>query len=115
MERNERSKEVIIVTKEERGSNMIDRQRNEESFGTIGTCRNSLLLIRKYYHNNKVGVVFAKHTRMVVLFVEVDEHENMSVVAHDISCAYVITHTCSTIAMQPSRQREPSRQQILKP
>ena len=28
MERNERSKEVIIVTKEERGSNnMIDRQR----------------------------------------------------------------------------------------
>ena len=70
---------------------MIDRQRNEESFGTIGTCRNSLLLIRKYYDNNKVGVVFAKHTRMVVLFVEVDEHENTSVVAHDISCAYVIT------------------------
>jgi len=40
-------------------------------------------------HNNKVGVVFTEHTRMVVFFLEVDEHGNISVllVTHD-----VITH-----------------------
>ena len=90
MERNERSKEVIIVTKEERGSNMIDRQRrvirNNRNVSELAIINTKVLP-----YINKVGVVFAKHTRMVVLFVEVDEHENMSVVAHDISCAYVIT------------------------
>ena len=37
-------------------------------------------------HNNEVCVVFAEHTRVVVFFVEVDEHENMSVllVTHDV-------------------------------
>ena len=51
------------------------------------------LKLMRTLHNNEVGVVFAKNTRIVVLFVEVDEHEHMSVllVAHDISCAYVIT------------------------
>ena len=37
-------------------------------------------------HDNEVCVVFAEHTRVVVFFVEVDEHENMSVllVTHDV-------------------------------
>ena len=37
-------------------------------------------------HNNKVGVVFTEHTRVAVFFVEVDEHEYMSVllVTHDV-------------------------------
>ena len=37
-------------------------------------------------HNNEVGVVFAEHTRVVVFFVEVDEHEYMSIllVTHDV-------------------------------
>ena len=46
----------------------------------------SLTALMRTLHNNKVGVVFAKHTRVVVFFVEVDEHENMSVllVTHDV-------------------------------
>ena len=37
-------------------------------------------------HNNEVGVVFAKHRRVVVFFVEVNEHEYMSIllVTHDV-------------------------------
>jgi hypothetical protein len=37
-------------------------------------------------HNNEVCIVFAKHTRVVVFFVEVNEHENMSIllVTHDV-------------------------------
>ena len=37
-------------------------------------------------HNNEVCIVFAEHTRVVVFFVEVNEHENMSVllVTHDV-------------------------------
>ena len=36
--------------------------------------------------NNEVGVVFTEHTWMVVFFVEVNEHEHMSVllVTHDV-------------------------------
>ena len=37
-------------------------------------------------HNNKVGVVFTERAWVAVFFVEVDEHENMSVllVTHDV-------------------------------
>ena len=44
------------------------------------------LKLMRTLHNNEVGVVFAKHTRMVVFFVEVNEHEYMSVllVTHDV-------------------------------
>ena len=43
--------------------------------------------MRTALHNNEVGVVFTEHTRLVVFFVEVDEHENMSVlfITHDVT------------------------------
>ena len=44
------------------------------------------LKLMRTLHNNEVRVVFTEHTWMVVLFVEVDEHEDMSVllVTHDV-------------------------------
>lgn len=52
---------------------------------TLKTVSSSTAVMRTL-HNNKVGVVFTEHTWMVVFFVEVDEHENMSVllVTHDV-------------------------------
>ena len=52
-----------------------------ESSGQLPMNLNLMMTL----HNNKVCIVFTEHTWMVVFFVEVDEHENMSVllVAHD--------------------------------
>ena len=52
----------------------------------IFSCFTLNCLMRTALHNNEVGVVFAEHTWMAVFFVEVDEHENMSVLlaTHDV-------------------------------